>query len=400
MQKILEEKYNKKIKENFVYDFEAQKEGLYLIEISARAKSEKQIGAGATDDEDLRVEIDNRPFPKPDNPQRYLDLPAAFSGGKLHGLSKTVYFLINLSQGRHHITFIPDQNPLLEKLDIYFIGDSIAKVDLAIDQQAEDGDRRPWLTVALIDLPLKSMTAEVTTRWRWRDSDDVKLIINSQIQKNPFSLLHKNWLWCANIFKKLFQKETQTKTIKTDLSSGLHYIELWADRMPSIYNLELDFGVTIKRIPTGYDPNWSGNFNDDSEQMILARAIWGEARGTSKKARLAVAWSIKNRLGMRDEWDSYHNIILAKAQYSAFWEKSPNDPNLRALQDPLGTTNNPADHQKWQETYEIAGQVINNKVPDPTNGANHYYDDSIPAPYWATADTFKIKIDNLNFHHL
>ncbi len=400
MQKIFEEKYHKRLKENFVYDFETEKEGLYLIEVLARVKSAKQIGTGATDDDDLRIEIDGRRFSKLDNPQRYLDSPAAFSGGQLHGLSKAVYFLINFSSGNHQLTFIPDQSPLLEKLAIYFINDSAAKVNLNINQQAEDGDRRPWLTFVLVDLPLESLTAEVTASWRWPDSDDVKLIIDNQIQKNPLSLLHKNWLWRANIFKKLFQTEIQTKTIKTNLPPGLHYLEFWADRMPVLHNLELDFGAIVGRIPNEYDPKWTGDFEDDSEQMILARAIWGEARGISKKARIAVAWSIKNRLGMKDEWGTYHNIILAKAQYSAFWEESSKDPNLTALRDPLGTTDNPADHQKWRETYQIAGQVINNEIPDPTNGANHYYDDSIVAPYWVTDDSFNIKIDNLNFHHL
>lgn len=397
MQLIKTKKFNKRIEKKNKQILEAKKEGLYLIKISAKAKSEKQIGPQITDDDDLRLEIDKHKFPKLDNPQRYFDSPASFSGGQLHNLRKTVYFLINFSENIHNFVLIPDKNPFLEELSIYFIGNNLTEIDLDIDQQAEDRDRKPWITFALVDLPLKSLTVKITTKKRFRDSDDVKLIIDNQIQKNKSSIFHRDWLWAGSVRKWLFRKETQAKTIDSNLVSDLHYIEFWADRLPILHNLKLDFGTSIKRIPNVYDPKWTGNFNDDTEQMILARAIWGEARGASKKARIAVAWSIKNRLDFKAEWDTYHNIILDPAQYSAFWEQPPDDYNLKALRNPLKKAN---DLQKWKETYKIAEQIIKEEISDPTDGANHYYDDSILTPNWATKNNLKIEIDNLNFHKL
>ncbi len=162
----------------------------------------------------------------------------------------------------------------------------------------------------------------------------------------------------------------------------------------------------VKRIPSVDDPNWTGNFNDDTEQMILARVIWGETRGASRAVRIAVGCSIRNRLGTKGKKglrNSYHKIILESSQYSVFWEKSPKDKNLKALRDPLGTTENPADNEKWKDIYFIAGQVINEDIPDPTKGANHYYSKikkNYKPPYWATKKTFTVKIDNTYFYRL
>ena len=109
---------------------------------------------------------------------------------------------------------------------------------------------------------------------------------------------------------------------------------------------------------------------------------------------------ILNRVGTKDTWDTYHNTILAPAQYSAFWEKPPKDSNLKALRDPIGNTSNPNEHRKWKKTYEIAEQVMRGEAPDPTSGSNHYYDDSISRPSWLAKKNFVIKINAIYFHKL
>ena len=69
------------------------------------------------------------------------------------------------------------------------------------------------------------------------------------------------------------------------------------------------------------------------------------------------------------------------------------------IEDPF-RKNNLVDREAWFNCYKIAGQIIEGTVSDPTHGSDHYYDDSINPPYWATNDSFVIKIDALIFHKL
>ena len=91
---------------------------------------------------------------------------------------------------------------------------------------------------------------------------------------------------------------------------------------------------------------------------------------------------------------------MEPSQYSAFWEQPPRDFNLKALRDPIGTTDNTNHHKKWREAYNLARQVMRGEIADPTNGANHYYDDSINSPAWAQAAELRLKIETLNFYYL
>lgn len=72
----------------------------HLIILTVRAKAEKQISNSSTDDEDLIVRIDEKKFPQLGS-NRLVDSPAAFSGGTLQNLAKTVYFLVSLNQIGH-----------------------------------------------------------------------------------------------------------------------------------------------------------------------------------------------------------------------------------------------------------------------------------------------------------
>lgn len=398
MEFITYQNFNKSITENFDHNFIINKRGLYAVSITASCRSGKQTSQRGG--EDLRIEIDGkklREIPAKDKPQ-YKDILTTWNGTDLKGLKKTVIFILWLEKGNHKITFAPYRKAKIENIKIDFVKDT-SKIEFSLEKQAEDGDRRPWHAFALINLPLKFLSANITTKWRLKDSDDVKLIIDNKIQKNKFSIFHRNWLWSGSIFKKFFQKETQEKNIKTDLSQGIHYIEFWADRMPVLHNVELDFGeaIKIKRIPTKDDPEWTGNFYDDTEQIILSRAIFGEARSLSDKGKAAVGWTIKNRVEDLSRWsNNYHDVILEKKQYSVFNET---DKNLPFVKNPF---QDKTQIDEWFKCYEIAGKVMQGEIKDLTNGANHYFSNFIPTPDWAKSkqSEFKIQIGNTLFYNL
>lgn len=409
----MQENFNREIKKDFEYEFEIEEEGLHIIEIIASCKSWRQNTVsfrGFFNGDDLAVKINSVEFPKLSGKKGLFGGEAAWNGNNLKGLEKTGIFVVNLTKGKHKISFIRDRKPYMRSLKIIRVEEEDVLEYIPENNRAQDGNNRQWITVVLVDLPLKGISVFAKAEKRKRDSDDIKLIIDGEIQKNSDSEKFKNWYWCGSLLgggEKEFKKDL-------NFSEGLHYIEFWADRTPMLSKIRLDFKGSNeqeeenkedskpenkKRIPTVDDPKWTGDFNDDTEQMILARAIFGEARNEilSNKARIAVGWAIRNRVDNPRRWgNSYKEAILEKNQYSAFRE---GDPNLPYVKNPL-FENNPVDKRAWENCYKIAGQVISGEVQDPADGSNHYYDESINAPSWLTKKNFKIKIDTLFFHRL
>lgn len=231
MQSIFKDDKKRKITKTEDILFDVKTAGLYLTEISAIVKNEKQLSG--TDDEDLKLEIDKRKFPT----------PASFSGGTSKGLKKTVYFISLLSSEEHKLSLIPDISATLVKIEVFKMSEDsyLEEFDLSINEQAEDGDRRAWITFVLVDLALNKFITGINLKRRFIDSDDVKVVIDGNIKRNDRSILHKLWYFAASILTG----ENQTETFAANLSRNLHYIEFWADRMPILKNI-IFYGLSSK----------------------------------------------------------------------------------------------------------------------------------------------------------
>ena len=109
---------------------------------------------------------------------------------------------------------------------------------------------------------------------------------------------------------------------------------------------------------------------------ILARTLWGEARGESLAGQAAVACTIRNRVndGKDKSWwgEGYAGVCQKPYQFSC-WNKT--DPNYQFL---IGLKQIPS--RELAQCRVVADQVIDGKVPDPTDGATHYYAISMKAP--------------------
>src|SRR3989344_8135742 len=88
-----------------ILTFQTPNNAYYLINVKARAQSEKQ--RGSTDDEDITIKIDNLEFPEPSTLSRLINSPASFNGGKLHNKEQVIYFIIYLKTGNHTIELTP-----------------------------------------------------------------------------------------------------------------------------------------------------------------------------------------------------------------------------------------------------------------------------------------------------
>ena len=115
---------------------------------------------------------------------------------------------------------------------------------------------------------------------------------------------------------------------------------------------------------------------DEHDVDVLARTIYGEARGELREGRFAVAFSVLNRL-KAGSWygDTAKEVCQKPWQYSV-WNK--NDPNLEVIQsvdesDPL-----------FKESLKIARKVLRQEAWDFTHGSTHYYAKSLEnVPDWA-----------------
>lgn len=271
MKFIFEDQNKRLIKEKEDISFTVESGGLYLIYLSARARGEKQLGS--SDDEDLRVEIDGEKFPKLTNQERYFDSPTAFSGGQLHNLKKTVYFLLKLDRGKHTISLIPDISATFESLTV-FQTDLVTlpgDLELSPNIQAEDGDRYPWIIFAFVNLAVSSLSVTLTLKRRFIDSDDVKVIIDGNTQKNLQGNLHKLWYFVASFFTG----ETQTATFTPNLPIGLHYIEFWADRMPAFNSIIIELGGTGElKLKQYKDDRFGRDYNQLDRYIIESTNFW------------------------------------------------------------------------------------------------------------------------------
>ena len=129
------------------------------------------------------------------------------------------------------------------------------------------------------------------------------------------------------------------------------------------------------------------------DRDVLARTLWGEARGESLTGQIAVAWTIQNRVndGNTKSWwgEGYAGVCQKPYQFSC-WNK--NDPNYAYLS---GAKQIP--FLELAQARIAADRVIDGKVPDPTGGATHYYATTMrAAPAWAAKAQQTLKLG----HHI
>jgi spore germination cell wall hydrolase CwlJ-like protein len=114
----------------------------------------------------------------------------------------------------------------------------------------------------------------------------------------------------------------------------------------------------------------------EADIAVLARTLWGEARGESSAGMEAVGWTIRNRVfdGRKNSWwgEGYAGVCQKPWQFSCWNANDPNSPYLK------GAKSIPAG--EYKKALAAAMAVVNGSVPDPTNGATHYYATTMPKP--------------------
>jgi len=123
------------------------------------------------------------------------------------------------------------------------------------------------------------------------------------------------------------------------------------------------------------------------EFSLLALCIWREARGESLTGKIAVGWSIRNRVEKPSWWGtSYPEVILKPWQYSSFNHGDPNATLYPGTKD-----------FAWIDCLDAAEAAYTAHTPDPTGGATHYYATSMAPPTWASTGKMTVEIGNHRF---
>ena len=157
--------------------------------------------------------------------------------------------------------------------------------------------------------------------------------------------------------------------------------------------LELDMLRNSLPTPPEEEPDYKTNdFYKDTDVILLARMLLGEAEECSQIEKIAVAWTAINRANDDKEWNgkTLQEVILTPFQYSAFNE------NLNAkLKNPMAYNS-----QEFQNCLQLAKEILAGKYPDPTNGATHYLNPTHssligkPLPEWTNTLELIGKIQN------
>ncbi len=131
--------------------------------------------------------------------------------------------------------------------------------------------------------------------------------------------------------------------------------------------------------------NWA-----DYYKISLALCMWREARGEGHDGMRAVGHVIRNRVvadKIPDDWDQ---VIFRKWQFSSM--TATGDSQLTAWPkhgDP-----------EFDDALDISEHVYRGDDFDLTQGATHYFADTIPMPQWAKNMTETVKLGHHTFYKL
>jgi N-acetylmuramoyl-L-alanine amidase len=109
--------------------------------------------------------------------------------------------------------------------------------------------------------------------------------------------------------------------------------------------------------------------------IILARTIYGEARGEPWPGKVAVAWVVRHRAEQGGWWGRNIEAVCQKPYQFSCWNVG--DPNRTRMTEV--TTASPV----FRECVAAAAAVLCDLEPDNTGAATHYHALGVH-PRWAT----------------
>lgn len=140
----------------------------------------------------------------------------------------------------------------------------------------------------------------------------------------------------------------------------------------------------------------AAQFYKEMEIDVLARTLWGEARGEGDGGMEAVAAVILNRVAYAEDragfwWGNDIISVCQKPYQFSCWNRS--DPSYLKLQ---AVTDK---DKHFVTALRIARRAVTGTLADSTRGTTHYHADYV-SPYWAQGQKPTVTIGRHIFYNL
>ena len=128
---------------------------------------------------------------------------------------------------------------------------------------------------------------------------------------------------------------------------------------------------------------------EEQELFTLAKTIYGEARGESRKGKQAVCHVILNRVKKGGWWgNTIEKVCRKKYQFSCWNENDPNKEKLDNLT---------LSDMDYLSCIAVAAECLTGELIDNTHHCTHYHVKGLE-PSWAAQETPDVEIDNHVFY--
>lgn len=193
----------------------------------------------------------------------------------------------------------------------------------------------------------------------------------------------------ANVYPVTQPGSVQGNPHKIDLGDSSMALPFTADLVNSFFSMGQPAQAAAPRVGSF---GWS-NFDDfarsATELDVLARTLFGEAAGESRRGIEAVAAVVMNRVADRRWPNTARAVCLQNRQYS-LWNVEYRDTDANSLRALSVTDTNSA----FKVCLAVAQDALAERLVDPTGGAHHYYNPRKASPAWAPAAKSSLTIGN------
>lgn len=240
--------FNRAITDQETWSFNVDADGVYLINVLARAKNWRQNIRRLFNDDDLGVWLDNYPFAELAGKKREFAGLGSWNGNKLANKEKAVVFILPLLRGQHQLRFWVDGAPFLQSIEIYQPG---------VDEQD-------------IQLPLPTGVAAADIVFK-----NVPLAGLSTISRNGAVKNYEAASDRLGIRAWELQRPGQPALASIKIKLGQEAVKYKLGRVQLYQDIILSTEVNLRALPNEEAPILS-RLSDGAELEIVAEKVKGE----------------------------------------------------------------------------------------------------------------------------